>query len=69
MAYSAYFRTNKSIIDKLYVGQTETVVECSKCSVKSATYNAFIDLTLDIVDQQLENCMKKHFDQEKIEDY
>lgn len=69
MAYSHYFKNNKSIIDRLFVGQTETVLECSRCNVKSITYNAFIDILLELAGDTLDQCLKKHFDNERIEDY
>lgn len=53
MAYSNYFKLNRSIIDRLFIGQRETAVECSKCFVKSVTYDAFLDLQLDINDISL----------------
>ena len=37
--------------------------------MKSVTYDAFLDIQLDINDISLESCLKKHYDTEKIEDY
>jgi ubiquitin C-terminal hydrolase len=68
-AYTHYFRQNRSIVDRVFVGQTETVVDCTRCSTKSVTYNAFLDLQLEIFDLSLESCLRRHFESEKIEDY
>ena len=67
--YSHYFKNNKSIVDRLFVGQTEAVVECVRCQVKSVTYDAFIDIQLDLMDSTLENCLKRRFESDKIEGY
>lgn len=68
-AYSHYMRNNKSIVDRLFVGQVETAVTCGRCEEVSANYHTFIDLELEVADTNLENCLSRHFALEKLEDY
>lgn len=50
MAYTAYLSTNRSIVDKLFIGQIETALTCTRCEEVSTSYNTIIDLELEIID-------------------
>jgi ubiquitin C-terminal hydrolase len=55
--------SNRSIIDKVFAGQITSTVTCNKCGEDFNNYLPFIDICLELNEQTLEGCFKKHFDQ------
>ena len=47
--YSHYFKEHRSMVDKMFVGQQQTVVDCVSCEHKSKTYVPFLEIVLSIV--------------------
>lgn len=46
--YAQYFKEYRSIVDKTFAGQQQTVVTCSFCQFKSMTYLPFLEIVLSI---------------------
>lgn len=47
--YTQYFKEHRSMVDKIFVGQQQTVVDCVSCEHKSRTYLPFLEIVLSIV--------------------
>ncbi len=52
-AYYVYMKTNRSIVDRLFAGQIQSLVKCSKCENPSNTFLPFLDISLEIVEHTL----------------
>lgn len=67
--YALYFRKHKSIIDKLFAGQLQTIVHCLECKNKSITFVTFLELVLPIMGfSTLDECLQSYFQEEKLSD-
>ena len=60
-AYTDYLSKYRSIVDKLFMGQVQTAVTCHRCDQISNSFDAFLDVELEISDAVIEKCLFKHF--------
>ena len=63
---SEYFAVRPSIIDKLFSGIQQTIVECVKCGHKSLTCNPFMTMSLQYKNT-VEKAIKDHLSEETID--
>jgi ubiquitin C-terminal hydrolase len=50
------------MIDKIFAGQQQTIVNCLSCSYKSKTYLPFLEVVLSIVGlSTIEECLDNYF--------
>ena len=60
--YAHYFREHKSIVDRVFAGQQETIVTCHACETKSTTYVPFLDIILSILGHDtLDQCLRDYY--------
>ncbi len=50
--YSTYFKQHRSIIDKIFAGQQQTIISCNSCEHKSKTYVPFLEIVLNIINMR-----------------
>lgn len=61
-----YFRVRPSIIDKLFSGIQQTIVECGKCGYNSLTCNPFMTMSLQYK-ATIEKAIYDHLSEEQID--
>jgi len=70
LKWSEYHKNEKySIISKLFKGQIRTKITCNNCFTENNIFESFMDLSLDITNNNLECCINEYCKPEKLEVY
>lgn len=57
------------MVDKLFVGQQQTIVNCVSCEYKSKSFIPFLEIVVSIAGlKTIDECLTKYFETEKLKD-
>ena len=65
--WNKHFNNKLCFINNIFYGQYKSETCCLNCNNKTITYNPYISLKLEIVDNNIISCLKSHLSWEHIE--
>lgn len=67
--WNTYFKNKHSFVNTIFYGQYRSEICCNSCDNVSLTYIPFITLKLELVDNNVINCLKSHLSWENNIEY